>query len=149
MSKVFREQAIMRDASMFFNRPTRRPWLLLSETIVGAATGVLLAFGGGYLGPVLTQGIANGWNDLAASVIGALVGYVIGAPLGVIVSARLLKQRGVPWRSVLGSVLGGLLILLLAEPLRLNQYSWLLMLTFASVALIGALVGFQKKLRMS
>lgn len=120
-------------------------WPLLIEAVVGAATGVLLAVSGGYLGPMLVRGFENGWNDLAASVIGMLIGYIVGAPLGVVASARLLNQRGVAWRAWLGSVIGGIAIMLLAEPLRLNQQAWLLMATFASAALVGALVGFRKR----
>jgi hypothetical protein len=135
----------MPNASPPINRAARGIWPLLIEALAGAATGVVLAVGGGYLGPVLVRGFANGWNDLVASVLGALGGYIIGAPLGVIISARLLNQRGVAWRAVLGSVLGGVAIMLLAEPLRLNQQSWLLMLSLASAALIGALWGFQPR----
>jgi len=120
-------------------------WPLLIEAIAGAATGVLLAVSGGYLGPVLVRGFENGWNDLAASVVAMLIGYMVGAPLGVVASARLLNQRGVAWRAWLGSAIGGIAIMLLAEPLRLNQHAWLLMATFASTALIGALAGFRKR----
>jgi hypothetical protein len=133
------------NSSTPINGPLPRPWPLLVEAIAGGATGVLLAFGGGYLGPVLVRGFENGWNDLVASVLGALLGYIIGAPLGVIVSGRLLKQRGVIWRSVLGSFVGGVAIALLAEPLRLNQQSWLLMTVFAAAALLGAVWGFQRR----
>ncbi len=135
----------MNDSSTPLNKSLRRSWLLLIEAIAGAATGVLLAVGGGFGGPVLVRGVENGWNDLVASLIGTLLGYMIGAPLGVIGSARLLKQGGVAWRAVLGSSIGGVAIMLLAEPLRLNQSSWLLMLSFASVALLGAVWGFQKR----
>ena len=135
----------MDDTSTLSQQPQRRPWLLLVEAIAGAATGVLLAVTGGYIGPLLVGGFANGWNDLVASVLGALLGYSIGAPVGVIVSARLFKQRGVAWRAVLGSMLGGVAGMLVAAPLRLNQQSQLLMLVLAGVMLIGAVWGFQKR----
>lgn len=118
---------------------------LLIEAIAGAGAGALLALIGGFAGPALVRGFENGWNDLVASVIGALLGYVVGAPLGVIVSARLLRQRGVIWRSVVGSFAGGVAVALLAEPLRLNQQSWLLMIVLAIVPLIGAVWGFQRR----
>ena len=126
------------------NQFARRIGPLLIEAITGAGIGLLLAVGGGYLGPVLVRSAENGWNDLVASVLGMLIGYITGAPLGVIASARLLRRPGVAWRAVLGSIVGGVAIMLLAEPLRLNQYSWLLLLSFASAALIGALVGYQR-----
>ncbi len=139
------ETTIMYDTYTPNKQPWCRPWLLLVVASAGAATGVLLAVTGGYIGPLLVRGVANGWNDLVASVIGALLGYSIGAPLGVSVSARLLKQSGAAWRAVLGSLLGGVAVMLLAEPLRLNQQSQLLMLVFAGVMLVGAVWGFQKR----
>ncbi len=135
----------MHDTYTGANRGPGGMWPLLIEAIAGAATGVLLVVSGGYLGPVLVRGFENGWNDLVASVVGMLIGYMAGAPLGVVASARLLNQRGVAWRAWLGSAIGGIAIMLLAEPLRINQHPWLLMAIFASAALVGALAGFRKK----
>ena len=64
---------------------TPRAWPLLVEALAGVGIGVLLAISGGYLGPWLTHGVDNGWNDLVSSVLGALLGYKVGAPLGVII----------------------------------------------------------------
>ena len=118
--------------------------ILLVELLCGALIGFLLALTGGWVGPWLTGRVSNGWNDLIASILGAFAGYMLGASLGVVVGGRLLGQQGVAWRAVLGSVLGGVAVMLLAEPLRLNRDSSVLMVSFALVALIGAVVGFQR-----
>ena len=86
-------------------------------------------------------------SDLVGSVLGVLAGYALGAPLGVIAAAALLRQRGRPLLSLLGGVLGGVAVALLAEPLRLNQESSILALVFALVVLASALLGFHIRRR--
>lgn len=135
----------MSGSHISLDRQQRRPWQLPVEVLAGAATGLVLSFGGGYLGPMLVRGFENGWNDLAASLVGALLGYLLGAPLGVIAAAHVMRRHGLAWRAVLGSAVGGVAIVLLAEPLRLNQQPWLLMSSFAAAALLGAVLGFHKR----
>jgi outer membrane lipoprotein SlyB len=120
----------------------RRIGLFLFQLVLGVVVGALLALCGGWIGPLLTNEASNGWSDLVGSVLGALAGYALGAPLGVIAAAAVLRQRGRPLFSMLGGILGGVAVLLLAEPLRLNQESSVLVLVFALVVLAGALLGF-------
>lgn len=133
----------MSDTNSFplVSRP-RRSGLLLLQLALGALAGGLLALCGGWIGPLLTDEASNGWSDLIGSVLGALAGYALGAPLGVIGAAALLRQRGRPWLSLLGGVLGGIAVLALAEPLRLNRDSGVLVLAYAAVVLACALAGF-------
>ena len=115
------------------------------QLLLGALAGGLLALCGGWAGPLLTDEASNGWSDLIGSVMGALAGYALGAPLGVIAAAALLRQRGRPLLSLLGGVLGGVAVLALAEPLRLNRESGVLVLAYAVVVLVGALAGFHMR----
>jgi hypothetical protein len=123
----------------------RRIGLVLLQIALGALCGGLLALGGGWIGPLLTDEASNGWSDLIGSVLGALAGYALGAPLGVIGAAALLRRRGRPLLSVLGGVLGAVAVLALAEPLRLNRQSGVLVLAYAIVVLASALVGFHMR----
>lgn len=119
----------------------RRVGLFLFQLVLGVVLGGVLALCGGWIGPLLTNEASNGWSDLVGSVLGVLAGYALGAPLGVIAAGAVLRQRGRPLLSLLGGVLGGAAVLLLAEPLRLNQESSVLVLVFALVVLAGALLG--------
>lgn len=122
-----------------------RPWAPLVEALLGAGVGLLVAIGGGYLGPALVNNDPEGFRALGASVVGAVVGYIAGAPVGVVLGGRLLRQRGVPWRAFAGSALGAALAVLVAALLRLNVEPTLLRWTFAGLTLLGAVVGFQRR----
>lgn len=124
-----------------------RAIVLLVESMSGALAGFALATAAGLVGRALGQGSASGWGDLVGNVLGLIAGYILGAPLGVTVSARLMKQPGVAWRALFGSITGGVAVLLLAEPLRLNRDVTTLMVAFGGIALAGALIGFQTRRR--
>ncbi len=133
----------MSDTSDF--SPSAQPHrigLLLLQLVLGVLAGGLLALCGGWIGPLFTHEASNGWSDLVGSVLGALAGYAMGAPLGVVAASRLLRQRGQPLLSVLVGVLSAVAVLALAEPLRLNRQSGVLVLAYAIVVLVGALAGF-------
>jgi hypothetical protein len=110
---------------------------LLAESLGGIAVGLLVSRLGGLLGAALGSN-----NDLIGSIIGIFVGYVIGVAIGLAVAGRLLRQRGSFWLALLGSILGGALVVLLAEPLRLNSSTNLLSYSFFFGALALALVGY-------
>jgi len=115
---------------------------LLAELAGGCVAGLLLARGGGLAGAWLGRSGAPGWGDLVGAVLGLFLGYLIGVPVGLTLVGRLLKQRGSFWLALLGSILGGALVALLAEPLRLNQSSSLLSFSVFFVALAFATIGY-------
>jgi hypothetical protein len=116
---------------------------LLAESLGGIAVGLLVSRLGGLLGAALGSTNSNNmFGDLIGSIIGIFVGYVIGVAIGLAVAGRLLRQRGSFWLALLGSILGGALVLLLAEPLRLNSSTNLLSYSFFFGALALALVGY-------
>jgi hypothetical protein len=115
---------------------------LLAESLGGIAVGLLVSRLGGLLGAALGSNSSNMFGDLIGSIIGIFVGYVIGVAIGLAVAGRLLRQRGSFWLALLGSILGGALVVLLAEPLRLNSSTNLLSYSFFFGALALALVGY-------
>jgi len=115
---------------------------LLGGLAAGLLAGLLGAALGAWLGHTIGQSDASGWGDLVGAVLGMLGGYVLGAPAGIVGLNAVLRRPGHPWRALLGSVIGAAAVLLLAEPLRLNQHTALLQGAFALVVLAGALLGF-------
>ncbi len=104
-------------------------WVDLVAGIVG---GLLLAAAGALLGGQLGRVFGpTGWGDLVGAVVAAAVGCVLGAPLAIGGVRRWLGQRVAFWPALAASLLGGLLVAALAEPLGLNR---------ATAALQGAFV---------
>src|SRR3954451_13349353 len=89
--------------------------------LTGCVAGLVLGGLGGLLGRTIGSQSTTGWGDLVGAVGGAGLGYLVGVGLGVVLMGRRLLPAGSSGLAVLGSFLGGLLVLLLAEPLRLNQ----------------------------
>lgn len=103
--------------------PSRRvrPVHLLLEALAGCVSGLLCGSLFGVLAARLFMNSSGGWGDLIGAVLGAIAGYVLGVSLGVWLVGRRLHGRGAYWPSLVGSVGGAALVLLLAEPLHLNS----------------------------
>jgi hypothetical protein len=106
----------------------------LAEVGAGVVGGMLLAALAGFAGARVFAGAADGWGDLVGAIVGAMIGYTIGASIGVYLAGRRLTGRGSYWLALAGSVLGTALVLLLAEPLRLNASPTLMQGTLAVAA---------------
>jgi hypothetical protein len=125
----------------------RRIRALLAELVGGALVGLVLARAGGFAGAAIGRGNASEFGDLIGAVLGTFLGYIMGVAIGVAGAGRLVGQRGSFGLALLESIVGGVLIALLAEPLRLNQNSSLLSFAvfFASLAL--AVAGYNLRRR--
>ncbi len=115
---------------------------LLAEAAGGIAVGLLLSRVGGYAGAAMVRGNAEGFGDLVAAILLAYAGYIVGVAGGMALAGRMLRQHGSFWLALLGSFLGGVLVLLLAEPLRLNQSTTILSFAIFFASLPLALVGY-------
>jgi hypothetical protein len=69
----------------------------------------------------------GGFGDLVGAIAGMIFGYPLGVALGVLVFSRVFKFPGSPWLGALGAVLGMAVVLILAEPLNLNNNSNLML----------------------
>jgi len=116
----------------------------LLELLAGAVLGGGMLLLGSRVGAKLGAGAGNGWGD----IIGALVGSVLAHPIGFVAGMWLVAWRlRLPhsvWRGIFGAVLGLVLVLLLAEPLRLNQDSRLMVTLMYLVPSVAALFGFNR-----
>lgn len=70
---------------------------------------------------------ASGWEDLIYGLLAVIVLYPLGAGLGAWLALRRTAGRGMMWKALLAAYVGEGLILLLAEPLRLNLNTTLMM----------------------
>src|SRR5262245_33848705 len=120
---------------------------LLAELIGGIAVGLGMAWLGGRLGALAGRGGQAELGDLIGAVLGTFLGYIVGVAAGVSVAGRLLGRRGSFWLALAGSILGGVLVALLAEPLRLNQSTRVLSFALFFAALALALAGFNLRRR--
>jgi hypothetical protein len=115
---------------------------LLAELAGGIVAGLLLARLGGLAGAALGRGSPNQFGDLIGALLGTFAAYIVGVAAGLSIAGRLLKQRGSFWLALLGSILGGVLVALLAEPLRLNQSTEVLGFAVFFMSLALALAGY-------
>lgn len=121
----------------------------VAQALGGALLGGALGGATGLLGARVFAGANGGWGDLIAAILGAMIGYTIGVSLGVDLVGRWLNRRAgfstrrsAYWLALLGSVLGAALVLLAAEPLRLNQNTAVLRSFLIILPPIGATLGF-------
>ncbi len=106
------------------NQPSGR--VTVAEIVGGLLGGVLLAGLGALLGRMIGPMIEPTWGDLVGVLLGSLLGLVLGVPVGGYLVNRRLGRRASFAMALLGSVLGVATVLLLAEPLRLNQVTALM-----------------------
>ena len=121
--------------------PSAARWL--AEAVAGALGGFLLGVVAGFGGARVFAGAADGWGDLIGAVVGAMIGYTIGASIGVYLIGRRLSGRGSYWLALAGSVLGAALVLLLAEPLRLNTSAAVMQGSLAVAAPVLSALAFE------
>jgi len=130
---------VQRDVSM---KQLLRATLL--ELVAGVLLGGCMLLLGSWVGAKLGSGASSGWGD----IIGALFGSVLAFPVGFVAGMWLVAWRlHFPhslWRGILGAALGLVMVLLLAEPLRLNQDSRVMGTLLYLVPSVAALFGFNQ-----
>ena len=114
----------------------------LLELVCGAACGTLFLAAGSWLGATLGKGASSGWGDVIGALFGSVVACPLGFTLGMWLAALRLHAPHSTWKAVVGSIVGIAAVMLLAEPLRLNQDSRLLGILLYLVPCLLALIGF-------
>ena len=116
------------------------------------ASFIRTAFGIGILGIIV--GIAgaifgasrmSGLDGLALALIGLIIGYPIGVIIGIIWTNKVRHYYGSLLFGVIGSILGTLLVIGLEEPLNLNLDPIILFGTFFLVVPLLCVIGFYLK----
>ena len=109
--------------------------LALGIGLVGVGVAALA----GLLAGGVMQGRTTGFGGIVAVLLSLLIGYPAGACIGIVLAKRVFHQRGSLWLGFGGVVVGAVLTMVMAEPLRLNSDTSLLLGMYAcSSALLGA-----------
>ena len=138
----YEEEAMSDEAPVRSGAAWRSVVALLAEVAGGVVVGLGAAWLGGRFGALVGRGGQGEFADLVGAVLGTFLGYIVGVAVGVALAGRLLGRRGSIWLALAGSILGGVLVALLAEPLRLNQNTRVLSFSLFFAALALAVAGF-------
>lgn len=135
-------------------QPSERmlPWRtpLAVRASVQVIAGLFLGAAVGYLGSVLGGRVVvpepGGFGDIVAMLGGLLLGFPLGASVGVWFSGRLLGGQGALWRTLLGAYLGVGIGLLGAQLFMYGgtAIGWLLLV---ALSLLGACAGYYARRR--
>lgn len=124
----------MRNEPLSFRRLAAFAVVVLGVAVVGLLLGILAAVGGSFL----LQDDLAGFGGIVGAIAGFVIGYPIGVIIGLLLVRRLFHYRGSLWLGAVGSILGGALVIGLAEPLGLNLNPALL---WASLLVLSPLLG--------
>jgi hypothetical protein len=117
------------------------PITLAAQLIAGISGGIALGLLIGWIGGQTTPEPV-GMDELARFLGGILLGYPLGVIGGIYLMSHFLRAEGSAALLALGTFFGLGLIMLLAEPLRLNQNTYFLLLLIALSPASWGLLGF-------
>jgi len=104
--------------------------------------GIVFAVIGALIGAKVLGSNSVGFADLGLAIGGVIIGYPTGIIVGIISVKKILRQRGSLLLGILGSIIGAVVTILLAEPLHLNSNTNLLFGVFFLSVPVFCLVGF-------
>ncbi len=118
---------------------------ILKFAIMALGLGAIgIAFGiiGALIGGRVLGADSVGFASLGLAIGGILIGYPTGIIVGIVLIRKVFHQRGSLLLSILGSVTGAVVTVVLAEPLNLNSNTNLLFGVFFLSVPVFCLVGF-------
>ncbi len=121
--------------------------IYILEALAGFVTGFILLAIFGYLSSLVGALAEPTMGSLVGVIFGGGIGYAAGVPSGISFAGTRLGRPGAFLLALIGSVVGAVLVLALAEPLRLNQNTTVLQITFAVLPLLLALIGYNVRPR--
>ncbi|MCJ7769182.1 MAG: hypothetical protein MUO92_01730 [Dehalococcoidales bacterium] len=108
--------------------------MVIAIAIIGAIFGFLAAL----IGAQLLQDGAAGFGGLVGALAGMVIGYPIGVAIGIFLINRVMRYRGSLLFGAIGSIVGAVFLIGLAEPLGINDNPDLL---WALILLLPPLLG--------
>ena len=108
--------------------------IVIAIAIIGAIFGFLAAL----IGAQLLKDGAAGFGGLVGALAGMVIGYPIGVVIGIFLINKVIRYRGSLLFGAIGSVVGAVFIIGLAEPLGINNNPDLL---WALILLLPPLLG--------
>jgi len=111
-------------------------------TIGLGVLGIVFGVIGALIGGKVLGSNSVGFGALGLAIGGVIIGYPTGIIVGIISIRKFLHQQGSLLLGILGSIIGAVVTLVLAEPLNLNSDTNLLFGVFFLTVPIFCLVGF-------
>ncbi len=105
-------------------------------------TGLVFGVIGALIGGKVLGSDSVGFGALGLALGGIIVGYPTGIIVGIISIKKIFHQRGSLLLGILGSIIGSVIIIALAEPLNLNSNPGLLFGAFFLSVPVFCLGGF-------
>ena len=117
--------------------------MVVGSSVCGFIVGVIAIL----VGAAVLRGDLAGFGTLAGALMGIVIGYPIGVIIGIVVIYKLFHRKGSPKLGMLGSILGAVVTIGLAEPLNLNQNTDLLFVSFFLASPLLGTIGFHLKIK--
>ena len=119
-----------------------RIFKFLLMTIGLGIIGIVFGLAGALIGGKVLGSNSVGFADLGLAIGGVIIGYPSGIIVGIISIKRILHQKGSLLLGILGSIIGAVTTMILAEPLNLNSNTNLLFGLFLLGVPAFCLIGF-------
>ena len=84
----------------------------------------------------------TGIGDIVGKVVGFAIGYPIGAYLGIIGAGKMFMPGGSKLISLICALVAFVVLPIIADPLRLNQYPQALSVFFVALFPVASLTGY-------
>ncbi|MFC2123093.1 hypothetical protein ACFLRP_05350 [Bacteroidota bacterium] len=124
---------------------TRKIAKFVIITISLGVLGVVFGVAGALIGGRVLGGDSVGFGALGLAIGGIIIGYPTGIIVGIVTLKKIFHQRGSLLLGILGSIVGAVITMGLAEPLNLNSNSNLLFGTFFLSVPVFCMIGFLLK----
>ena len=111
-------------------------------TIGLGVLGIVFGIIGALIGGKVLGGDSVGFGALGLAIGGVIIGYPTGIIVGIISIKKILHQKGSLLLGILGSIIGAVITIFLAEPLNLNSNTNLLFGVFFLNVPVFCLIGF-------
>ena len=111
-------------------------------TIGLGVVGIIFGLAGTLIGGLVIGDGSSGFGALGLALAGIIIGYPTGIIVGIVLIKKILHQRGSLSLGILGSIVGAVTTLVVAEPLNLNSNPNLLFGVFFLSVPLFCLVGF-------
>jgi hypothetical protein len=115
-------------------------------TLASSFGGYVIAILGVLVGSkVVDWNSFGGFGGLVGAIAGMIIGYPLGVTFSIMVFSRVFKYQGSILLAAAGAIAGMALTLILAEPLKLNSNSNLMLWTAVILTSLLATWGFHLK----
>ncbi len=119
-----------------------RTFKFVLMTIGLGVLGIIFAVIGALTGGRVLGSDSAGFGALGLAIGGVIIGYPAGIIVGIISIKKILHQQGSLLFGILGSIIGAIVTMVLAEPLNLNSNINLLFGMFFLSVPVFCLIGF-------